>query len=65
MVRWLWQPASYLTFRLTKMFLIPFVSNVIANPATMVIGTQRFQVQIAPECSGLEGVGLILAFGIL
>ena len=61
----LWQPASDLTFRLTKMFLSPFVSGIIANPATMAIGTQRFQVQIAPQCSGLEGVGLILAFGIL
>jgi len=64
-VRRLWQPASYLTFRLTKMFLSPFVSGIIANPATLVIGTQRFRVQIAPQCSGLEGVGLILAFGIL
>jgi exosortase E/protease (VPEID-CTERM system) len=31
----------------------------------MIIGTQRSRVQIAPECSGLEGMGLILAFGIL
>ena len=65
MARWLWQPASYLTFHLTKMFLSPFVSAIIANPATSVIGTQRFRVQIAPACSGLEGVGLVLAFGIL
>jgi exosortase E/protease (VPEID-CTERM system) len=65
MFRWLWQPASHLTFRLIKIFLSPFVSDLIANPATLVIGTQRFLVQIAPECSGLEGVGLILAFGIL
>jgi exosortase E/protease (VPEID-CTERM system) len=65
MVWRLWQPASYLTFRLTKMFLSLFVSGIIANPAAMVIGTQRFHVEIAPECSGLEGVGLILAFGIL
>jgi exosortase E/protease (VPEID-CTERM system) len=64
-VQWLWQPASHLTFRLSKIFLSPFVSDLIANPTTMVIGTQRFQVEIAPECSGLEGVGLILAFGIL
>ncbi len=47
------------------MFLSPFVSGIISNPATMVIGTQRFHVQIANQCSGLEGVGLILAFGIL
>jgi exosortase/archaeosortase family protein len=65
MIRRLWQPASELTFGLTKMFLSPFVSGIIANPATMVVGTQRFRVQIAPQCSGLEGVGLILAFGML
>jgi exosortase E/protease (VPEID-CTERM system) len=63
----LWQPGPLvrLTFRLTKVFLGIFVSGLVANPATMVIGTQRFQVQIAPGCSGLEGIGLILAFGIL
>src|SRR5208283_3666036 len=65
MIRRLWQPASYLTLYLSKMLLGLFVSGVIANPATMSIGTQRFHVEIAPECSGLEGVGLILAFGIL
>ena len=64
-VRRLWQPASYLTLHLTKMFLSLFVSGIIANPATMSIGTQRFHVEIAPSCSGLEGIGLILAFGIL
>jgi exosortase E/protease (VPEID-CTERM system) len=65
MFRWLWQPASFLTFDLIKVFLSPFVSSIVANPATLVIGTQRFRVQIAPECSGLEGVALILSFGIL
>ena len=67
MGRWTWQPVSQvsqMTFALTKMFLSPFVSGIIANPTTMVLGTQRFQVEIAPQCSGLEGVGLILAFGV-
>lgn len=65
MFQWLWPPASFLTFGLTKAFLSPFVSSIVANPATMTIGTQHFRVQIAPQCSGLEGVGLILSFGIL
>ena len=39
--------------------------NVIAaDPVAMFIRTQHFRVFIAPECSGLEGVGLMLAFGI-
>ena len=66
--RWLWQavtPASYLTFDLTKRFLSLFVSGIVANPEKMMLGTQRFSVNIAPGCSGLEGVGLILTFGVL
>jgi exosortase E/protease (VPEID-CTERM system) len=65
--QWLWRPgpAIDLTFRLTRMFLSLFVSGIVANPSTGVIGTPRFRVQILPGCSGLEGVGLILAFGIL
>ncbi|MGA9528863.1 MAG: exosortase E/protease, VPEID-CTERM system [Terriglobales bacterium] len=65
MLRRLWKPASYLTLYLTKILLRLFVPGVIANPAAMLIGTPRFQVEIAPQCSGLEGVGLILAFSIL
>lgn len=61
----LWQPASVLTFSLTKLVLRPFLSTIIAHPERMVIGTPTFRVQISPECSGLEGVGLIVAFGIL
>jgi exosortase E/protease (VPEID-CTERM system) len=45
--------------------LTPFVSKVVANPSTMILGTPRFEVAIAPQCSGYEGVGLMLAFGIL
>ena len=65
MIRPLWQPVSHLTFRLIKILLSPFISDIIANPATLVIGTQRFQVWIAPACSGLEGIALIVAFGLL
>jgi exosortase E/protease (VPEID-CTERM system) len=65
MIQSVWQPASSLTYRLTKMFLSPFVSGIIANQTTLTIGTPHFQVQIAPQCSGLEGVGLILAFTIV
>jgi len=65
MCRRLWEPATLLTFGLTKLFLNPFVSTIVAIPARRVIGTPIFRVKIAPECSGLEGVGLILSFGIL
>ena len=39
--------------------------GVVAVPATGTLGTQRFAVEIAPACSGLEGVGLMLIFSVL
>ncbi len=63
--RLLWLPASRLTFSLAEAMLKPFAPAVISNPATMFLGTPRFQVEIAPECSGFEGVGLVIAFGIV
>jgi exosortase E/protease (VPEID-CTERM system) len=61
-IRSLWSPAARLTFSLVHVALIPFLSGVVADPSKMSIGTSRFVVEIAPECSGLEGIGLILAF---
>jgi exosortase E/protease (VPEID-CTERM system) len=62
--RTLWAPASRLTFALAEAMLKPFTSAVVADPTTMNLGTPRFQVFIAPECSGFEGVGLMIAFGV-
>ncbi len=61
--RGLWPWASGITFRLTAAILRLFVSGLIVEPDQMIIGTSRFQVEVAPQCSGLEGVGLMLAFG--
>lgn len=61
--RRLWEPAAKLTFGLVKLILGPFVSDMILQPDRLRIGTHRFTVIIAPECSGLEGVGLLLIFG--
>ena len=61
----LWLPSSRLTYALVKSFLGLFVSGIIANPATMHLGTSKFTVEIAPECSGYEGAGLIVAFGAI
>jgi exosortase E/protease (VPEID-CTERM system) len=60
-----WQPTSKFTFFLTQAMLTPFVSKVVSIPSTMILGTPRFEVEIAPQCSGYEGVGLMLIFGIL
>jgi exosortase E/protease (VPEID-CTERM system) len=63
--RTLWQPVARVTFGLVEGLLRIFVSGVTANPATMSIGTGNFQVEIAKECSGFEGAGLMLAFGVV
>ena len=61
--RLMWAPAAHLTFLMVKTILRAFVSGVIADPSTDSISSRGFHVEIAAECSGLEGVGLILAFG--
>lgn len=61
----LWMPTAHLTFSLVKVLLRPFVAGIVTQPATLTLGTAKFMVEIAPSCSGLEGVGLILGFGIM
>jgi exosortase E/protease (VPEID-CTERM system) len=38
------------------------VDNPVYRPAEAVVGTSSFKVSIAPECSGYEGIGLVLTF---
>jgi len=61
-LRYLWGPATELTFAIVKTLISPFVNQVISIPATKTLGTPAFSVEIAEQCSGLEGVGLVLAF---
>jgi exosortase E/protease (VPEID-CTERM system) len=58
----LWGPTAALTFDLVRRLLAPILPTLAADPNTMVLSTGRFAVQIADVCSGLEGVGLMLAF---
>ena len=64
-LRLLWAPATRATFIIVKFLLGLFLSPVISDPATATIGSTSFNVVIDPACSGLEGVGLMLAFGVL
>ena len=61
--RGLWQPTSALTFAAVRVMLSGVIPNMVHDPAAFLIGGPRFSVSIAPECSGLEGIGLMLAFG--
>jgi exosortase E/protease (VPEID-CTERM system) len=58
----LWRPAAALTFELVRFLLQPLLPTLVANSSTLVLTTSRFAVEIAEGCSGLEGVGLMLAF---
>jgi exosortase E/protease (VPEID-CTERM system) len=61
----LWEPLRVSTFELVALLTRSFAPNLTVDPATYVIGTGRFSVSIAPECSGLEGLGLMTAFAAL
>ena len=58
----LWTSTAAVTFDLVRRLLTPILPTLIANPATLVLSTDRFAVQIAEACSGLEGGALMLAF---
>jgi exosortase E/protease (VPEID-CTERM system) len=58
----LWRPTAAFTFVLVKHLISPILPSLQADSANLVLATSNFAVQIAEVCSGLEGVGLILAF---
>ena len=57
-----WEPMARVVFRLVGLGLSALGYEVVARPDTLELGTVRFSVLIAPECSGYEGVGLVVAF---
>lgn len=58
----LWAPTAQVTFDLVRLVLMPFIPALHADPATRVLDAPHFSVAVSQVCSGLEGVGLILAF---
>jgi exosortase E/protease (VPEID-CTERM system) len=58
----LWQPLQMITFALVRGLLVCCGQEVVCDPARSVIGTPAFRVEISPECSGYEGVGLVAVF---
>jgi len=47
-----------------KGLLSLFYACVVADPATLTLGTARFQIQVGAPCSGVEGLVLMLALTI-
>ena len=59
--RELWIPLSDLTLVVCERLLALVSDDVVCDPARRVLGAGGFRVQIAPECSGYEGIGLVVA----
>jgi len=58
----LWQPLARGTLWCAAQLLALVYPAVVYQPAGLVIGTPSFAVRIDPDCSGYEGMALILAF---
>ncbi len=58
-------PLSRVTLKLSQWMLGPFLPGLFAGFQDLTLGTDRFSVIVGPGCSGLEGLGLLLAFSAL
>jgi exosortase E/protease (VPEID-CTERM system) len=58
----LWRTFAGYTFSIAAAALRLVYDDVVSRPERLVLGTRGFRVNIAPTCSGLEGVGLLLGF---
>jgi exosortase E/protease (VPEID-CTERM system) len=58
----LWEHLRFATFWLVALLLNGLFPGQVLQPADSVIGTDSFLVEIAPQCSGCEGIGLVLGF---
>jgi len=55
----LWQHMQRVTLYLVFSLMLPFSDRLAFAPNEALIGTEEFLVEVAPECSGIEGIGLI------
>lgn len=55
----LWEPLSQVTLHGVRALLGVFSSQVVYEPAELLVGTPKFTVAVSSLCSGYEGVGLI------
>ncbi len=56
----LWETLRKLTLDTVLLFIEPFTEEIGYAPEDAIIGVGEFFVVVAPECSGLEGIGLII-----
>jgi len=58
----IWPPLAQMTFWCTRFLLSMIYSDVYYDIERMLVGANDFAVQIAPVCSGYEGMALITVF---
>jgi exosortase E/protease (VPEID-CTERM system) len=57
-----WDFLAESTFWVVQFLLQLFYPQVVCVPANRELGTSTFTIEIAPECSGYEGMGLMAVF---
>ena len=57
-----WEPLGRSTLWLVNALLSRLCGETLYDPDTFRVGTPRFWVEVAPSCSGYEGIGLICVF---
>lgn len=59
----LWKPLGDSTFALVAWWLsLRYKESIVSNAQLRQLGTDSFFVEIAPQCSGYEGIGLMAVF---
>ena len=58
----LWAPTAAVTFDFVRWILEPLLPTLRADAPNLILYTPNFAIQVSDICSGLEGVGLMLAF---
>lgn len=57
-----WDPLSSATLTSASAVLRAWGAEVVVDPDSGILGTPAYQVHIAAQCSGLEGIGLVSSF---
>ena len=65
LARQAWVPMGNATFEASRFLLESFNLNVYLDLTNRALGLRDFVVEIAPQCSGYEGIGLVVGFLVL
>jgi exosortase E/protease (VPEID-CTERM system) len=57
-----WRPLGRVTLSVVNAVMSRIAFDPLVDRTQMIVGTQRFNVEIAAQCSGYEGIGLMCVF---